>query len=256
MIPGLLATGLGLVVLAALAGLFRRGRITALVCVGCAAAVVAIQLGLMWHGYGRPPLRTLGETRLWYAGLVLILGLGLEWRLGTALFRLPMLGFAGLFLALGLAYPDSFDRTLLPALRSPWFVPHVVVNLVAYAGFGLAGGAAAWALLRRRGQPTAEDLHLPLLLLQAALAFLTLGLVFGALWAKEAWGHYWSWDPKETWAWMSWCVAVAAMHGTRRAAPTVQAWGLVAALAVILLSWFLTPHLPAAQVSVHTYGWN
>ena len=109
---------------------------------------------------------------------------------------------------------------------------------------------------KRIAKPLADDLHLPLILHQVALGFLTLGLVFGALWAKEAWGHYWSWDPKETWAWMSWCLAVAAMHGTRRMPPTLQASGLIIALAIILLSWFLTPHLPAAQVSVHTYGWN
>ena len=36
------------------------------------------------------------------------------------------------------------------------------------------------------------------------LAFLTIGMLFGALWAKEAWGHYWSWDPKETWAAITW----------------------------------------------------
>jgi len=242
--------------LALVASLHPRGRIVGLVFQAAAALCMATLLGLLWYSLGRPPLRTLGETRLWYATLVLVIGMGLEWRLHTSLFRLPMLGFALLFCGLGIAAPDSFDRTLLPALRSPWFVPHVVVNLVSYAAFGLAGGAALTALIRRRGRPEAADLDLPLVLLRVGLAFLTLGLVFGALWAKEAWGHYWSWDPKEAWAWLSWCMAVAAMHGTRNAAPRPQAWALVAVLTVILASWFLTSRMPAAQVSVHTYGWS
>lgn len=43
-------------------------------------------------------------------------------------------------------------------------------------------------------------------------AFLTLGLLFGALWAKEAWGHYWTWDPKETWAFLTWIGYILYIH--------------------------------------------
>ena len=41
-------------------------------------------------------------------------------------------------------------------------------------------------------------------LVYVGMAFLTIGMLFGALWAKEAWGHYWNWDPKETWAAATW----------------------------------------------------
>jgi ABC-type transport system involved in cytochrome c biogenesis permease subunit len=241
--------------LAALATLLRRHRL-ALAAQTAGLACLAGLIAWLWLSLGRPPLRTLGETRLWYAALTVALGLGLEWRLGTRALRLPMLGFGLLFALLGLALPDSFDRTLMPALLSPWFVPHVVVNLVAYAALALAGGAAVEALWRRRGLPGDHDLALPTVLAKVGLAFLTMGLAFGALWAKEAWGHYWSWDPKEAWAYLSWCVCVAAMHLGRASGARLRAWTLVAAMAMVFASWFLVSSLPAARASVHTYSWT
>jgi ABC-type transport system involved in cytochrome c biogenesis permease subunit len=222
---------------------------------GAGLACLAGLIAALWLTLGRPPLRTLGETRLWYAALTVAIGLGLEWRLGTSALRLPMLGFALLFCLLGLALPESFDRTLMPALLSPWFVPHVVVNLVAYAALALAGGAAGLALWRGRGLPEPAALALPGVLAKVGLVFLTLGLAFGALWAKEAWGHYWSWDPKEAWAYLSWCVCVCAMHLGRETSPRTRAWTLVAAMAMVFTSWFVVSSLPAARTSVHTYAW-
>ena len=49
-------------------------------------------------------------------------------------------------------------------------------------------------------------------LVNVGLAFMTLGMLFGALWAKEAWGHYWSWDPKETWAAATWLGYLCYIH--------------------------------------------
>lgn len=231
---------------------YRHGGIAQLVGLACLAGLLA----WLWSDLGRPPLRTLGETRLWYAALLVAIGSLLELHLGSRALRAPMLGFALLFTCLALAHPESFDRTLMPALRSPWFVPHVVVNLVAYAALGLAGGAAAIALVRHHGRPPAAAIALPAALVEVGLVFLTFGLAFGALWAKEAWGHYWSWDPKETWAWVSWCACVIAMHLGRGADARTRAWTILLALAAILASWFLTPLLPAAHVSVHTYAWG
>jgi len=203
-------------------------------------------------------MRTLGETRLWYALLLPTIGLVIEWRLKTQVLRLPMLFFGLLFVLLNLSRPAVFDRTLMPALQSPWFVPHVVVYMVSYAALGLSCGAAVWILLRAwwtRSPLTDQDAYLPSLLVRLGLPFLTLGLLFGALWAQEAWGHYWTWDPKETWAFLTWIAYVALLHYEylSERSPFVRLVSTALSFAVVLGCWFLVNYLPAAQSSVHTY---
>ena len=208
----------------------------------------------LWLTLGRPPLRTLGETRLWYAGLTVAAGLFVAWRAKAPWLRLPMLALGALFLGITAANPATLDRTLMPALQSPWFVPHVIVYLLAYALLGLAAGAALWQLIRRK-----DDASLAIHLVHLGLPFLTCGLVFGAIWAKEAWGHYWAWDPKETWALLTWLAYVALIHrlhdpeAQRRWRGRTALLGILAAFAVVLCCWYLVNLLPAAAVSVHTY---
>lgn len=221
-------------------------------------AVLAALLAALWLSLDRPPLRTLGETRLWYAALLPLIGLAIEWRLGTRALRLPMIAFGLLFIAINLARPDALDRTLMPALRSPWFVPHVVVYMVSYAALGLACGAAlgGWIRAWRAGRaPVESDAALARLLVRLAIPFLTLGLAFGALWAKEAWGHYWTWDPKETWAFLTWAAYLCLLHVDRERGltPRQALLGIGAAFVVVLGCWFLVNELPSAQASVHTY---
>ncbi|MGM0641824.1 MAG: cytochrome c biogenesis protein CcsA, partial [Thermotogota bacterium] len=87
-------------------------------------------------------------------------------------------------------------------------------------------------------------------------AFLTFGLLFGALWAKEAWGHYWTWDPKETWAFLTWLVYLLFIH-YRYFYPNKKKnalWLLSLAFVILLLCWFGINALPTGANSVHTYG--
>jgi ABC-type transport system involved in cytochrome c biogenesis permease subunit len=83
-----------------------------------------------------------------------------------------------------------------------------------------------------------------------------MGLLFGALWAKEAWGHYWTWDPKETWAFLTWAVYLIYIHARiKNSIKTHQAtWILALAFAVLLVAWFGVNYLPSAVNSVHTYS--
>ncbi len=230
---------------------------TALLIAG--AVVLAVLLGGLWVYLDRAPMRTLGETRLWYAFLLPVIGLLIEWRLKTRALRIPMIAFGVLFLSINLLRPDYLDKTLMPALQSGWFVPHVVVYMVAYAALGLSCGVAVWALGScwwQGREPQNSDAHLPILLMRLGLPFLTFGLLFGAIWAKEAWGHYWTWDPKETWAFLSWAVYLAALHliHDREFTPKRILWILALGFLVVLGCWFLVNYLPAAQVSVHTYA--
>ena len=88
----------------------------------------------------------------------------------------------------------------MPALQSPWFAPHVIVYMFAYAMLGAATVMAVYLLWFKKKEIERKEMDLCDNLTYVGLAFMTLGMLTGAIWAKEAWGHYWAWDPKETWA--------------------------------------------------------
>jgi len=251
---------LGLWVLAiAVSALRGRMAIRASVVLAVAGqlAVTIFTVGL-WHALERPPLRTLGETRLWYAVLLPACGLAVEWRWGMRWLRNYCLLLAGVFVMVNLAHPEAHDKTLMPALQSMWFVPHVIVYLVAYALLGASALAALRGLWQeeRGGKNTAEILGVAESLVVLGFVFLTAGLVFGAVWAKEAWGHYWTWDPKETWAFLTWAIYLVYIHlacyrpMTRRSAFILIAGGF----AVLLICWFGLNYMSAGVASVHTYS--
>jgi len=115
---------------------------------------------------------------------------------------------------------------LLPALRSAWLQVHVLTTLVGYAAFGVAAGLGLMRLVARQrspgeGEPHAEENDLPpvegiecAMERGVALGFpwLTLGILTGAIWAQNAWGRYWGWDPKETWALVTWLWYLMVLH--------------------------------------------
>ena len=205
----------------------------------------------LWQELDRPPMRTLGETRLWYALFLPIIGtvFYIRWKYVWILFYTILMAF--LFLTLNYFNPDMYSQTLMPALQSPWFVPHVIVYLFSYAALGVSCIVAIKELI----QPSERSLQMADNLVYIGTAFLTLGLLFGALWAKEAWGHYWTWDPKETWAFLTWIGYILYIH-YRFYDPREDKkamYLLASAFVILLICWFGVNYLPTAQNSVHTY---
>ena len=100
----------------------------------------------------------------------------------------------------------------MPALQSPWFAPHVIVYMFAYAVLGAAALMSAYLLWFKKSPINDHEMDICDNLVQVGWAFMTVGILFGALWAKEAWGHYWAWDPKETWAAATWFAYLAYIH--------------------------------------------
>jgi ABC-type transport system involved in cytochrome c biogenesis permease subunit len=235
----------------------RAGRWSrALAAVGIAA--LGTYIVATWIGLGRPPMRTLGETRLWYAFFVPVIGLAVERRLRLAAARVPGLLMGLVFVVLGLARPDAFDRTMMPALQSPWFVPHVIVYMAGYAVMGLAAAIAVWELgraSRRREPVSGTAVCASLRLVRVGVPLLTIGMAFGAVWAQIAWGDYWTWDPKETWAFISWTLYLLILHADARGHTRPRRMLVLVALAAvgIIATWFLVNVLPSAAASVHTY---
>ena len=133
--------------------------------------------------------------------------------------------------AVGFLLWYTFDRhadgiqPLVPALNSYWMKIHVPANFVGYGAFSLAAMIGVVFILKSRAQQHNPDgivnARLPDLALlddvmykaiALGFAFFTLATILGALWAAEAWGGYWSWDPKETWALIVWLNYAAWLH--------------------------------------------
>ena len=144
----------------------------------------------------------------------------------------------------------------MPALQSPWFAPHVIVYMFAYAVLGAAVVMAVYGLVKTDAQRSDFDAQLDNLVC-VGLAFLTIGMLFGALWAKEAWGHYWSWDPKETWATITWLGYLVYVHYRQLSHHRMRLayWMLLICFVLLQMCWWGINYLPSAQgSSVHTYN--
>lgn len=210
----------------------------------------------LWIGQSRPPLRTMGETRLWYSFFIAIVGLitYYRWRYSWLLSFSNIV--ATVFIFVNLLKPEIHSTNLMPALQSYWFIPHVTVYILSYAMLG-AATITSFVQLRnlKKGK---QDYNLGLLmdnLVYLGLAFLLLGMLMGALWAKEAWGHYWSWDPKETWAFITSCGYLLYIHlRVRNPYPKFTLWMISLSFILLMITWVGVNYLPAAQGSVHVYS--
>jgi cytochrome c-type biogenesis protein CcsB len=149
--------------------------------------------------------------------------------LGFLAFRRHLHGFLGalvaIFATLLLAYAslgvDSDIRPLMPALKSNWLLIHVLTAFLGYAAFALAFGAALIYLWQStsgaasRTAATPSTVEMDRLIYRSVVIgfiFLTLGILTGAVWAEQAWGRYWSWDPKETWSLITWFIYATLLH--------------------------------------------
>ena len=125
--------------------------------------------------------------------------------------------------AITLLYRPS--APLVPALQSTWLVVHVFAAILSGGVFLLSNTIAATYLwldrMERKGERTAFAKRLPTLDVLDQLSYRLVAFVFplwtfaviaGAIWAEAAWGRYWGWDPKETWAFITWILYAAYLH--------------------------------------------
>ena len=228
------------------------GRRKGAIAFGVLAGVVLLSFicGL-WLALDRPPLKTMGETRLWYSFFALLAGLFtyLRWHYKWILSFSTVL--STVFMLLNVLKPEIHDQTLMPALQSAWFIPHVTVYMFSYSLLGCAFLLAVVRLFKaKEGLLEAADT-----LVYIGAAFLTLGMLSGAIWAKSAWGHFWSWDPKETWALITWITYLLYMHLRlyRKGGHKLLCFLLIFAFACLQMCWWGINYLPSAQGSIHVY---
>lgn len=172
-------------------------------------------------GAGRLPLTNQYEFATSFAWGICLCYLAFQWKfnfraLGT--FVTPVIiviiGYA--------AMQNKQVRELMPALRSGWLALHVSTAIISYGSFGVSFAVSAMFLLREKmassefWQKNVPDGRMLDMISYRAVAlgflFLTMVLVTGAVWAEQAWGSYWSWDPKETWALITWFIYAIYLH--------------------------------------------
>lgn len=210
----------------------------------------------LWIGQERPPLRTMGETRLWYSFFLALIGYITykHWKYNW------ILGFSALvasvFVIINIVKPEIHSTNLMPALQSYWFVPHVTVYILSYSMLGAATIASIVQLVKLNKGKADENLYSFMdNIVYVGFGFLMLGLLMGALWAKEAWGNYWSWDPKETWAFITCAAYLVYIHlRLQPKHPKFTLWMLPISFIMLMITWIGVNYLPAAQNSIHVYS--
>ena len=149
-------------------------------------------------------------------------------------------------------------RDLMPALRSAWFGVHIGSAVLAYAAFVIAGcvGARYLILSKKAGddQKALEQMDfLSYRLVSFGFLFLTVVILSGAIWAEQAWSAFWTWDPKEVWALITWIIYAVYLHLRLRGKKKGRqmAWYLVIAVFVV---FFTFAGVNTLLHGLHTYG--
>lgn len=146
------------------------------------------------------------------------------------------------------------SHDLRPALRSGWFVPHIVAYMFAYSIMSLVTVYAVVLTVRRRKNPVGPKETAALSkAVKIGWAFMTMGMCMGALWAKQSWGDWWTWDPKETWALFTWIGYGAFFHLAHRIKPKWSFALLFISFLLLQMCWWGVNLLPSAGASLHTY---
>lgn len=193
--------------------------------VGVAAAfvfflVLTIVLGLFWIASGHIPFSNGAETMLtiaWTAMLASVLSFK---RFSIMLpFGIIVASLAALVSAMGNANPAVTQ--LMPVLSSPLLSIHVSLMMLSYTVLAIImvnGICGLVASLRHTSVSDSASAKMALMseaLMYPALFFLGSGIIAGSIWANVSWGCYWNWDPKETWALITFLIASLGVHRTR-----------------------------------------
>lgn len=170
-------------------------------------------------------------------------------------------------LSLTVLYTESGE--LMPALRSYWLGIHVGVAFLAISFFTIGAAVGLLYLIRRRREekpparpnfieslPTSASMERTAYSLNmVAFVLWTFTLIAGAIWAKQAWGAYWQWDPKEVWTFVIWTVYAAYMHSRATAGidPRRSMYIALAGYVCIIVNYTLV-NLVSTFVGMHNYS--
>jgi cytochrome c-type biogenesis protein CcsB len=216
---------------------------------------------LMGADIGHIPVSNLYEVFILFSFLTTLLYLHLEYKYNDkklGLFVMLLVSAAVIFMfKYGQGAHDI--QPLIPALKSYWMKIHVPANFIGYGAFSMAAMfGAAWLLAeipffatRLPSRIWLDELAYKAIAL--GFVFFTIATILGALWAAEAWGGYWSWDPKETWALVVWLNYAAWLHTrlVKNVRGSLLAWWSLVGFCITLFA-FLGVNMFLS--GLHSYG--
>lgn len=226
---------------------FAKLRTSAMIGMFGGLAFYTAGMIMRWMIGGRAPWSNMYESLTAIGWSLVIIALIYELVKRDRIFGLSGSLMGGV--VLWLAHYANLDRginPLVPALQSYWLVYHVITILTSYGCLAIAmviGHILLIGAVKSKGQITptlsrmaAANLHV----MQVGCVILIFGILLGAVWADSSWGRFWGWDPKETWALITWFVYIAFLHG--RSAGWLNWKGLafvsVAAFPVVVMTYY------------------
>jgi len=251
-----------------------------------AASNVLFTLTLLvrWIGEGYFPLSNLYESLIFLSWGISLLHLLIEFKTKSRLIgsiSTPILFFLSGFSSLTLPTDMQKALPLVPSLQSNWLMMHVSMMMISYATLILGSLLSilylAFNVFNQKEKnisikiensqtiinPSINYSKLSLLqtidiwsyrIIGLGFPFLTIGIISGAVWANEAWGSYWSWDPKETWALITWLIFAIYLHSR-----LLKGWqGKKAAIlgsVGFFVIWICYLGVNFLGKGLHSYGW-
>ena len=239
--------------------------------IGVALTVIGFLLsvtGVVMRGLaaGRAPWGNMFEFTT--TAMVFVVGtyLILVWRAGLRWLGLPVTLLAAIGNGLAVTVFYVAVAPLVPALHSLWFLIHIIAAAIAGAAFNIGGLMSILYLLKkraeRRGQvggylaqvPNSGRIDLIAYRFHAfAFPLWTFAVAAGAIWAEYAWGRYWGWDPKETWALVTWVIYACYLHA-RSTAGWRGTRAAVIAIVGLASFWFNFVGINLLVSGLHSYA--
>lgn len=225
---------------------------------------IGLSLLYRWFNAGYFPLSNLYESLLFLSWCLLNAYLILEQKTKSSLLNFLVIPIIFLITAFAtLILPSDMQKAspLVPALQSNWLMMHVSMMMLSYSILILGSLISIFYLfLSLKKSANKKELLLNNLDLWSyrTIGFgfptLTIGIISGAVWANDAWGSYWSWDPKETWALITWLIFASYLH-----ARIIRGWkgekaAFLASLGFMVV-WVCYLGVNFLGKGLHSYGW-
>ncbi len=215
-------------------------------------------IAVRWVAVGHGPVVTKYENLSSYAFVIAAVALYFLLR-KQSVRQLGLVLYPAAFLLIGLGlYSGPEAQNLPPTFTGIWLVLHVCFYFLAF-GTAVTAVGASLLLMTGKGDGRSPDKRLPsseeldrtsYRYAGLAFAFWGIGMLTGSIWAFNAWGRYWGWDPVETWSLLTWLVLGIYLHARRFYAWEGRraAWLLIVSFGFALMSLFGTTLL---ENSIH-----
>ncbi len=216
----------------------------------------AANLGIFiknWYINGYAPFASMYQVLSDISLLFVVLMLLILWLRTEHKWLAPYFCFGAAIPLIGTLFMDRNMRwSLMPALRSPYFVPHVFSYVLSYALCAVAFLVCIVSFFKKNERERYGSAMY--LILRIAFPFMVLGLLLGALWADQVWGNYWTWDIKEVWSLITAAFYLCYFHANR--VPKLKKYAplfSIAGFAALIFTFLCVNVLPNVGGSMHTY---